>query len=52
LAITQSKVARRSPSKKAGLRSVSPRTIWKSSMPCRNRFMRAMDEVVRFFSWP
>jgi hypothetical protein len=52
LAMTQSKADRRSPSKKAGLRSVSPRTILKSSMPCRKRFIRAMDEVVRFFSWP
>ena len=24
----------------------------KSSTPCRNRFMRAMADVVRFFSWP
>ena len=52
LAMTQSNVARLSPEKNAGLRSVSPRTIWKSSTPCRNRFMRAMAEVVRFFSWP
>jgi len=37
---------------KAGLRRVSSRTILKSSMPCRTRFMRAIDEVVRFFSWP
>jgi hypothetical protein len=48
--MTQSKVARLSPEKKAGLRRVSPRTIWKSAAPCRKRFMRAMAEVVRFFS--
>ena len=52
--MTQSKVARPPvlESVNAGLRSVSSRTIWKSSMPCRKRFMRAMDAVVRFFSWP
>ena len=26
------------------------RAIWKSSMPWSTRFMRAMEEVVRFFS--
>ena len=52
--MTQSKVARPPvlESVKAGLRSVSSRAIWKSSMPCSTRFMRAMEEVVRFFSWP
>ena len=49
--MTQSKVARLSPEKNAGWRSVSPRTTWKSDAPCRKRFMRAMAEVVRFFSW-
>ena len=48
--MTQSKVARLSPEKNAGLRRVSPRTTWKSDAPCRKRFMRAMAEVVRFFS--
>ena len=52
--MTQSKVAMPLvlESVKAGLRSVSSRAIWKSSIPCRTRFMRAMAEVVRFFSWP
>src|ERR1035437_8243968 len=49
LAMTQSKVARLSPAKNAGWRSVSPRTTWKSEGPCRNRFIRAMAEGVRFF---
>ncbi len=48
--MTQSKVARLSPEKNAGWRSVSPRTTWKSDAPCRKRFIRAMAEVVRFFS--
>ena len=30
-----------------GSDSVSPRMIWKSSTPCRNRFIRAIDDVVR-----
>ena len=36
----------------AGARSVSPRAISKSSISCRNRFMRAMAAVVRLTSWP
>ena len=54
LAITQSNVSRPPvlASLKAGCRSVSSRAIWKSSMPWSTRFMRAIDEVVRFFSWP
>ncbi len=35
-----------------GTRSVSPRSTTKSSMPWRNRFIRATAAVVRFFSWP
>ena len=35
-----------------GARRVSPRTILKSSMSWRNRFMRAMALVVRLTSWP
>ena len=37
---------------KTGARSVSPRSMEKSSNPCRSRFMRATEEVVRFFSCP
>jgi hypothetical protein len=43
LAMTTSKVARPPvlASVNTGLRSVSPRSMTKSSMPCRKRFMRA-----------
>ena len=34
----------------AGSRRVSSRAIWKSSMPWRTRFIRATEDVVRFFS--
>ena len=43
---------RPSPSRNAGCASVSPRTTSKSSMPWRNRFMRAIADVVRLRSWP
>ncbi|CAM5229759.1 hypothetical protein STANM309S_06638 [Streptomyces tanashiensis] len=52
LAITQSNRANRPWSKYAGSRSMSPRSTWKSSMPCSSRFIRAIAEVVSTFSWP
>ena len=51
--MTQSNVARAPDvSVNAGFRSVSFCSIRKSSTPCNTRFMRAMDDVVRFFSSP
>ena len=49
---TQSKVLRMLPSRKAGSRRVSPWAIRKSFAPWRYRFIRAMADVLRFFSWP
>ncbi len=31
---------------------VSPRSIWKSSIPCKNKFIRAIAEVIRLRSCP
>ena len=31
---------------------VSPRTIWNSSMPCMNMFIRAIAEVIMLISCP
>lgn len=35
-----------------GSARVSPRMISKSSTPCRKRFMRTMEEVIKLRSWP
>jgi hypothetical protein len=39
-------------SKNAGCLSVSPLTILKSSMPCKNIFIRAIADVIKLSSWP
>ena len=51
--MTQSNVARApAESVNAGFWSVSFCSMLKSSMQCSTRLMRAMDDVVRFFSSP
>ena len=49
---TTSNLDKWSPSLNAGFFKVSPLIILKSSTPCKNKLILAIEEVVRFFSWP